>query len=139
MTKLPKRPFELVKINKGATGTMSAPKTSCSIVSIKKPQGNLTPSVSIAPVTKKPPPATTRPSSDSESEPEPEPEPEDTVEPPEEKIAGMWVLSALRIILVFCFYFYVRCAFEKIYYCLLFSRDIRTCAFHFVFYLEQRN
>lgn len=85
MTKLPKRPFELVKINKGTTGPMSAPKTNCNIVSIKKPQGNLTPSVSIAPVTKKPPPATTRPPSDSESEPEPE----DTVEPPEEKITGM--------------------------------------------------
>lgn len=83
MTKLPKRPFELVKIDKGAAGTMSAPKTSCSIVSIKKPQGNLTPSVSIAPVTKKPPTATMRPPSDSESEAE------DTIEPPEDKIIGM--------------------------------------------------
>lgn len=79
MTKLPKRPFELVKINKS---TMGAPKSTCSIVSIKKPQGNLTPSVSIAPVAKKPPPVVARPPSDTDSEAE------DTVDHPEEKEIG---------------------------------------------------
>lgn len=81
MTKLPKRPFELLKVNKSAD-SMGAPKTSCSIVSIKKPQGNLTPSVSIAPVTKKPSTVAARPPSDSDSEFE------DTAEPPEDKVKG---------------------------------------------------
>lgn len=81
MTKLPKRPFELLKINKDVE-PMAAPKTSCSIVSIKKPQGNLTPSVSIAPVAKKPLAAIARPPSDSESEPE------DIPDHPQEKAIG---------------------------------------------------
>lgn len=94
MTKLPKRPFELVKINKNA---MSAPKSTCSIVSIKKPQGNLTPSVSIAPVAKKlPPPPTARPPSDSESEPE------DTASHFEEKPKGTYIYL-FQLEFDFCF------------------------------------
>lgn len=97
LAKLPKRPFELVKINKGASGTMGAPKTSCSIVSIKKPPGNLTPSVSIAPVAKKPTPViTTRPPSESESEAE------DAAEPPEDKVKGMMQSTHLKLT---CFVF----------------------------------
>ncbi|KAL3268191.1 hypothetical protein HHI36_007317 [Cryptolaemus montrouzieri] len=51
MTRLPKRPIELMKVPKGMGGaTMPAPKPPRSLLSMKKPGSHLTPSVSIAPV-----------------------------------------------------------------------------------------
>ncbi|KAF5306967.1 hypothetical protein FQR65_LT07189 [Abscondita terminalis] len=68
MTKIGKRPFELVKVQKSPPGPLRPPR---SLLSPVRPpsQGQLTPSVSIAPVMKKPNQAY-RPPSDSDSESE---------------------------------------------------------------------
>nr|XP_022902490.1 uncharacterized protein LOC111415174 isoform X2 [Onthophagus taurus] len=66
MTKVIKKPFELVKVPKSAVPPHKSPKN---LIAIKKPSGNLTPSVSIAPVMKRPPQLEQRFSdSDSDSE-----------------------------------------------------------------------
>ncbi|KAK4876042.1 hypothetical protein RN001_012464 [Aquatica leii] len=70
MTKIGKRPFELVKVQKSPPSTLRPPR---SLLSPVRPPsqgpGQLTPSVSIAPVIKKPSQAS-RPPSDSDSESE---------------------------------------------------------------------
>lgn len=72
MTRLPKRPLELMKVPKSMAPTsMPAPRPGKSPMSLKRPGSHLTPSVSIAPVpgSKKPPvPLYKPPHSDSESE-----------------------------------------------------------------------
>lgn len=50
MTKLHKRPFDLVRVPKNSVPTPKSPR---SLIAVKKPTANLTPSVSIAPVGKK--------------------------------------------------------------------------------------
>ncbi|XP_044272177.1 helicase ARIP4-like isoform X2 [Tribolium madens] len=67
MTRLPKRPFDLVRVQKSPTsaGISTPPK---SLISMKKPGTNLTPSVSIAPVTKKIIPPVTHVDSESEED-----------------------------------------------------------------------
>ncbi|CAH1170394.1 unnamed protein product [Phaedon cochleariae] len=75
MTRIPKRPFELVRIPKNAAGPPSSmgapPRNNRSLLAAKKAIGaELTPSVSIAPVSKKMmyPPTAHRRHSDSDSE-----------------------------------------------------------------------
>ncbi|KAK9890570.1 hypothetical protein WA026_011940 [Henosepilachna vigintioctopunctata] len=72
MTRLPKRPVELMRVPKGIPGmTMPAPRPPRSLLAVKKPGSHLTPSVSIAPVagSKKHHMPMTKPHhSDSESE-----------------------------------------------------------------------
>lgn len=76
MTRIPKRPFELVRINKNSvTPPMPAPgipKNRSLLQNRKPPGGDLTPSVSIAPVGRKGPlpPGQLRRHSDSDSETE---------------------------------------------------------------------
>ncbi|XP_044755632.1 uncharacterized protein LOC123314413 isoform X2 [Coccinella septempunctata] len=72
MTRLPKRPLELMRVPKNIGPTsMPAPRAGKSILSMKRPASHLTPSVSIAPVpgSRKLPIPMSKPShSDSESE-----------------------------------------------------------------------
>lgn len=63
MTKLSKRPFELVRVPKGS---VPAQKNARSLIAVKKPAAHLTPSVSIAPVGKRP--QFSRAPSDTDSE-----------------------------------------------------------------------
>jgi hypothetical protein len=69
MTRLPKRPFDLVRVQKNAASAVGTPpvRNPRSLISLKKPGANLTPSVSIAPVAKKFPPMI-KSHSDSDSE-----------------------------------------------------------------------
>lgn len=64
MTKLSKRPFDLVRVQKNSVPVQ---KNARSLIASRKPPANLTPSVSIAPVGKKPMPMSA-PTSDTESE-----------------------------------------------------------------------
>lgn len=66
MTKLHKRPFDLVKVPKNSVPTPKSPR---SLIAVKKPTANLTPSVSIAPVGKKTMPMSMS-TSDTESDSE---------------------------------------------------------------------
>lgn len=76
MTRLPKRPFDLVRVQKNTAGPFGPPssppasllKNMRGMMTVKKPPTNLTPSVSIAPVNKKVSPAMMKRHSDSESE-----------------------------------------------------------------------
>lgn len=71
MTRLPKRPFELMRVPKNTTPPpMGAPKPNRSILAGKKGGADLTPSVSIAPVSKKLLPPIPQRHSDSDSESE---------------------------------------------------------------------
>ncbi|RZC39164.1 hypothetical protein BDFB_001515, partial [Asbolus verrucosus] len=75
MTRLPKRPFDLVRVQKNASPAGSPPvKAQRSLISLKKPGANLTPSVSIAPVSKKFSPLM-KSHSDSDSEEDVKPPP----------------------------------------------------------------
>lgn len=68
MTKLPKKPFELMRVPKSAVPPNKMPRN---LIPMRKPPGtNLTPSVSIAPVGKRPLMPMMRPPSDSDSESE---------------------------------------------------------------------
>lgn len=64
MTKLTKKPFDLVKVPKSAI----PPSKAKNLVTIKKPSSNLTPSVSIAPVMKRGPQHFPQVPSDTDSE-----------------------------------------------------------------------
>lgn len=70
MTRLPKKPFDLIRMHKGADQMSSGLGSKHFISTLKKPKGHLTPSVSIAPVTKRimPPMMSRKPPSDTESE-----------------------------------------------------------------------
>lgn len=68
MTKLPKRPFDFMKMSKSNVPLNKHPR---SLISVKKPMpgSSISPSVSIAPVGKRPLPVS-RPTSDTDSEAE---------------------------------------------------------------------
>lgn len=71
ITRLPKRPFELMRVSKNATPPpVGASKPNRSLLAGKKGGADLTPSVSIAPVSKKLIPPTPQRNSDSDSESE---------------------------------------------------------------------
>lgn len=96
MTKLSKRPFELVRIQKSMMG---APKNARSLVPLKKPPGNLTPSVSIAPVAKKVISSLSRPPSDTDSENE-----EEVMRRPLPKPKRMYYLYTAALMLLLWIY-----------------------------------